>query len=54
MTNMKSSDLETKETVTKIRKEITEFLNSEEVKTKTENQKYELIIQDKNGDDFLF
>lgn len=54
MTNMKSSDLETKETVTKIRKEITEFLNSEEVKTKTENQKYEVIIQDKNGDDFLF
>jgi len=54
MTNMKSSDLENKETVTKIRKEITEFLDSEEVKTKTENHKYELIIQDKNGNDFLF
>lgn len=54
MTNMKSSDPETKETVTKIRKEITEFLDSEEVKTKTGNHKYELIVQDKNGDDFLF
>ena len=52
MTNMKSSDAEAKEVVTKIRKEITEFLDSEEVKTMTENQKYELIIQDKNGDDF--
>ena len=54
MTNMKSSDAEAKEVVTKIRKEITEFLDSEEVKTMTENQKYELIIQDKNGNDFLF
>ena len=54
MTNMKSSDPETKERVTKIRKEITEFLDSEEVKTKTENQKYELIIQDKNGNDLLY
>lgn len=54
ITNMISSDPETKETVTKIRKEITEFLDSEEVKTKTENHKYELIIQDKNGNDFLF
>ncbi len=52
MTNMKSSDPETKEIVTKIRKEITEFLDSEEVKRMTENQKYELIIQDKNGNDF--
>ncbi|MEK4085581.1 DUF4030 domain-containing protein [Psychrobacillus sp. FSL K6-1415] len=52
MTNMKSSDPETKEVVTKIRKEITEFLDSEEVKRMTENQKYELIIQDKNGNDF--
>ena len=54
MTNMKSSDPETKETVTKIRKKITEFLDSKEVKTKTENQKYELIIHDKNGNDFLY
>lgn len=54
MTNMKSSDAEAKEVVTKTRKEITEFLDSEEIKTKTENQKYELIIQDKNGNDFLF
>lgn len=54
MTNMKSSDSETKETVTKIRKEIAEFLDSVEIKTMTENQKYELIIQDKNGKDFLF
>ena len=53
-TNMKSSDSETKETVTKIRKEITDFLDSVEVKTMTDNQKYELIIQDKNGNDFLF
>lgn len=54
ITNMKSSDSESKKTVTKIRKEITEFLDSEEVKTKTESRKYELIIQDKNGNDFLF
>ncbi|QUG41643.1 DUF4030 domain-containing protein [Psychrobacillus sp. INOP01] len=54
MTNMKSSDVKDKETVTKIRKGIIEFLDSEEIKTKTENQKYELIIQDKNGNDFLF
>ncbi|KQL33710.1 DUF4030 domain-containing protein [Psychrobacillus sp. FJAT-21963] len=54
MTNMKLSEVDTKETVTKIRKEITEFLHSEEVKTMTENQKYELIVQDKNGKDFPF
>lgn len=54
MTNMKSSDAEAKETVIKIRKEITEFLDSEEIKTMTENQKYELIVQDKNGDTFPF
>ncbi|SDO25627.1 Protein of unknown function [Psychrobacillus sp. OK028] len=54
MTNMKSSDAKTKETVTKIRKEITEFLDSEEVKIETNNQKYELIVQDKNGNDFPF
>jgi len=53
-TSMSPSDAETKETVTKIRKEITEFLDSEEVKTKIENQKYELIVQDKNGIDFPF
>ena len=53
-TNIKSSDAEAKEAVTKIRERITEFLDSEEVKTKTENQKYELIIQDKNGNAFLF
>ncbi|MFJ7730883.1 DUF4030 domain-containing protein [Lysinibacillus sp. NPDC097231] len=54
MTNMKSADVKTKETVTKIRKEITELLESEEVKIRTENQKYELIVQDKNGNDFPF
>lgn len=54
MTNMKSSDADAKETVTKIREIITEFLDSEEVKIKIESQKYELIIQDKNGNDFLF
>ncbi|MEK5147363.1 DUF4030 domain-containing protein [Psychrobacillus sp. FSL K6-4615] len=54
MTNMKSSDIEDNQTTIKISKEIIEFLNSEEVKRMTENQKYELIIQDKNGDDFLF
>lgn len=54
MTNMKSSDAEAKEKVTKIRKEITEFLDSEEVKTKTDNHKYELIIQDKNGNVFPY
>lgn len=54
ITNMKSSNPETKETVTMIRKEITEFLDSEVVKTMTENHKYGLIIQDKNGNDFLF
>lgn len=54
MMNMKLSEVDTKETVTKIRKEITEFLDSEEVKTMTENQKYELIVQDKNGKDFPF
>lgn len=53
-TNMKLSEVDTKETVTKIRKEITEFLDSEEIKIKTENQKYELIIKDKNGNDFRF
>lgn len=53
-TSMKSSDAEAKEMVTKIRKGITEFLESEEVKTKTANQKYELIVQDKNGNDFPF
>ncbi|WP_391201525.1 DUF4030 domain-containing protein [Psychrobacillus sp. L4] len=54
ITNMKSSDPETKETVNKIRKEITEFLDSEEIKTKIENQKYELIVQDKNGNELPF
>lgn len=54
MTNMKSSDVEDMEMVTKIRKVIAEFLDSEEVKTKTENQKYELIVQDKSGNDFPF
>lgn len=54
MTNMNSVDPETKVTVTKIRTEITEFLDSEEVKTMTENHKYELIIQDENGKDFLY
>ena len=52
--NMISSDAEAKEAVTKIRESITEFLESEEVKAKIDNQKYELIIQDKNGNDFLF
>ncbi len=54
MTSMKPSDAEAKKTVAKIRKEITEFLDSEEVKTKTANQKYELIVHDKNGNDFPF
>lgn len=54
MTNMEPSEVNTKETVAKIRKEITEFLDSEEVKTMTENQEYELIVQDKNGKDFPF
>ncbi|WP_411747766.1 DUF4030 domain-containing protein [Psychrobacillus psychrotolerans] len=54
MTNMKSSDTEDNQTTIKISKEVIEFLNSEEVKRMTENQKYEVIIQDKNGDDFLF
>lgn len=54
MTNMKSSDTEDNQTTIKISKEVIEFLNSEEVKRMTENQKYELFIQDKNGDDFLF
>jgi hypothetical protein len=53
-TSMKPLDEEEKKTVAKIRKEITEFLDSEEVKTKTANQKYELIIHDKNGKDFPF
>lgn len=53
-TNMKSKDVKSNETVTKIRKRITEFLDSEEVKIRTENQKYELIVQDKNGNDFPF
>ncbi|MEK3953874.1 DUF4030 domain-containing protein [Psychrobacillus sp. FSL K6-1464] len=54
MTNMKSSDIEDNQTTIKISKEVIEFLNSEEVKRMTENQKYELFIQDKNGDNFLF
>jgi len=53
-TSMKPSDAEAKKTVAKIRKEITELLDSEEVKTKTANQKYELIVHDKNGNDFPF
>lgn len=52
MTNMEPSEVNTKETVAKIRKEITEFLDSEEIKTMTKNQKYELVVQDKNGEDF--
>lgn len=48
-TNMKLSDPEIKETVTKIRIGITEFLDSYEVEKEIENQPYELIIQDKNG-----
>ncbi|WP_313894843.1 DUF4030 domain-containing protein [Psychrobacillus sp.] len=54
MTNMEPSEVNTEETVAKIRKEITEFLDSEEVKIMTENQEYELIVQDKNGKDFSF
>lgn len=54
ITNMKLSDTEDNQTTIKISKEVIEFLNSEEVKRMTEDQKYELIIQDKNGDNFLF
>lgn len=52
--NMNSSHTESQEAVNKIHERITEFLNSEEVKIKTDNQVYELIIQDKNGKDFQF
>lgn len=52
--NMNSSHTESKEEVNKIHERITEFLNSEEVKIKIDNQVYELLIQDKNGKDFLF
>ncbi|MEK4131205.1 DUF4179 domain-containing protein [Solibacillus sp. FSL W8-0474] len=52
--NMNTSHTEAKEAVNKIHERITEFLNSEEVKIKTDNQGYELIIQDKNGKDFQF
>lgn len=51
---MNSSHTESKEEVNKIHERITEFLNSEEVKIKIDNQVYELLIQDKNGKDFLF
>ncbi|WP_342575962.1 DUF4030 domain-containing protein [Solibacillus sp. FSL K6-1781] len=51
---MNSSHTESKEAVNKIHERITEFLNSEEVKIKIDNQVYELLIQDKNGKDFLF
>jgi hypothetical protein len=53
-TSMKPSDAEAKKTVDKIRKEITEFLDSEEGITKTANQKYELIVSDEKGKDFPF
>lgn len=52
--NINSSQTEAKDAVNKIHEGITEFLNSEEVKIKTDNQVYELIIQDKNGKDFQF
>lgn len=52
--NMNSSHTASKEAVNKIHERITEFLNSEEVKIKTDNQVYELIIQDKNSKDFQF
>ena len=52
--NMNSSHTESKEAVNKIHERFTEVLNSEEVKIKIDNQVYELLIQDKNGKDFLF
>lgn len=52
--NMNSSHTESQEAVNKIHERITEVLNSEEVKIKIDNQVYELLIQDKNGKDFLF
>jgi len=51
---MNSSHTESQEAVNKIHERITEVLNSEEVKIKIDNQVYELLIQDKNGKDFLF
>lgn len=52
MTNLEIADAEAKKTISKIREDITDFLDSEEIKTKTEKQKYELNIQDKNLNNF--
>lgn len=53
-TNMNSLEAEAEGTVTKIRKEITEFLDSEEIKMMTENHNYEVLILDSNGKAFPF
>ena len=53
-TSMKSTDVNVKETVAKIRKEIQKFIDSERVDTSVKNDEYEIIIRDKSGNDFPY
>jgi hypothetical protein len=53
-TSMKASDDEAKETVEKIRKEITTFIESEKEKSVVKNDDYEIIVRDRTGKDFPF
>lgn len=53
-TSMKASDEEAKETVERIREEITTFIESEKEKSVVKNDDYEIIVQDRTGKDFPF
>ncbi|MFE8699890.1 DUF4030 domain-containing protein [Cytobacillus sp. FJAT-54145] len=52
-TSIKKNDSDAKESVEKIRKEVDAFLSSDEVKnSKIGNDRFELVIRDKGGNDF--
>lgn len=53
-TSMKASDEEAKETVGKIREEITTFIESEKEKSVVKNDDYDIIVRDRTGKDFPF
>ncbi|NKE06561.1 DUF4179 domain-containing protein [Mesobacillus selenatarsenatis] len=53
-TNLKPSDKEAEETVIKIREEIGKFVESEKPNSRVKEDEYEIIIRDKNGDDFPY
>jgi hypothetical protein len=53
-TTIAPTDSDAKETVAKIRKEIQAFVDSERINTSVKDDKYEIIIRDKSGNDFRY